>query len=87
MDLAVRVLLALCGLWAAVLAVRTAAAREGFARAAANGLLGLAALLIVNLSYEYTGIRLGFNVFNGVTAGILGIPGVVLLILVQWVLG
>lgn len=86
MDLAVRVFLTLGGLWAAVLAVRTAAAREGFLRAVVNGLLGLAALLIVNLSYEYTGIRLGFNVFNGVTAGVLGIPGVVLLILVQWVL-
>ena len=86
MDLAVRVFLTLGGLWAAVLVVRTAAAREGFLRAVVNGLLGLAALLIVNLSYEYTGVRLGFNVFNGVTAGVLGIPGVVLLLLVQWVL-
>lgn len=87
MDLAVRAVLVLGGLWAAVLAVRAAAAREGFTRAAVNGLLGLAALLIVNFSYEFTGLRLGFNVFNGVTAGILGIPGVVLLLLVQWVLG
>lgn len=86
MDLAVRVFLTLGGLWAAVLAVRAAAAREGFLRAVVNGLLGLAALLIINLSYEYTGLRLGFNVFNGVTAGVLGIPGVVLLLLVQWVL-
>lgn len=86
MDLAVRVFLTLGGLWAAVLAVRAAAAREGFLRAMVNALSGLAALLIVNLTYAYTGIRLGFNVFNGVTAGVLGIPGVVLLILVQWVL-
>lgn len=87
MDLAVRIFLTLALVWAAVLAVRAAAAREGFGRAVANGLLGLAALLAVNLSSGYTGVRLGFNVFNGVTAGILGIPGVVLLLLVQWILG
>ena len=87
MELAVHGVLVLGGLWAAILAVRAAAAREGVTRAAANGLLGLAALLIVNFTYEYTGILLWFNVFNGVTAGILGITGVELLALVQWVLG
>ena len=81
-----RILLALAGIAAAVLTVRAAAAREGFLRAAVNGILGLAALLLVNISSKYTGIHLGFNVFNGLTAGILGVPGVVLLILVQWVL-
>ena len=86
MDLTVKIVLILGGLWLAVLVVRTAAAQEGALRAAVNGILGLAALLIVNLSAEFTGIQLGFNVFNGVTAGVLGIPGVVLLLLVQWVL-
>ena len=71
---------------AAVLTVRAAAAREGFLRAAVNGILGLAALLAVNTSSGYTGIHLGFNLFNGVVAGVLGVPGVVLLVLVQWVL-
>ena len=87
MDLTVKAVLILGGLWLAVLVVRTAAAQEGALRAAVNGILGLAALLIVNLSAEFTGVQLGFNVFNGVTAGVLGIPGVVLLLLVQWVLG
>ncbi len=73
---------------AAVLAlgVRAAVGREGFLPAAVNGILGLAALLAVNLSSQFTGVHLGFNDFNGVVAGILGIPGVVLLVLVQWVL-
>ena len=65
---------------------RAAASREGALRAAVNGILGLAALLAVNISAKYTGVGLGFNVFNGLVAGILGIPGVVLLVLVQWVL-
>ncbi len=63
-----------------------AAAREGFLPAAVNALLGLAALLAVNLTSKYTGLHLGFNLFNGLTAGILGVPGVVLLLLVQWVI-
>ena len=71
---------------AAVLTVRAAAAQEGALRAAVNGVLGLFALLAVNLSSAHTGIHLGFNLFNGLTAGILGVPGVILLILVQWVL-
>lgn len=81
-----RILLALAGIAAAVLTVRAAAAREGFLRAAVNALLGLAALLLVNLASRYTGLSLGFNLFNGLVAGILGVPGVVLLLLVQWVL-
>lgn len=83
MDLTVSILIG-----AAVLAlgVRAAGGREGFLPAAVNGLLGLAALLAVNLSSRYTGVHLGFNLFNGAIAGILGIPGVVLLVLVQWVL-
>lgn len=71
---------------AAVLTVRAAAAREGFLRAAVNGLLGLGALFLVNVSAKYTGVGLGFNLFNGMVAGVLGIPGVALLVLAQWAL-
>lgn len=86
MGLVMKIALGLGGLWAAVLVVRTAAAQEGALRAAVNGLLGLAALLAANLLSDYTGVHLGFNVFTGVTAGVLGIPGVALLMLAQWVL-
>ena len=71
---------------AAVLTVRAPPAREGFLRAAVNARLGLAALFLVNASAGYTGVSLGFNLFNGLVAGVLGIPGVALLVLVQWAL-
>lgn len=67
------------------LAVLTARSEEGAARAAVNAVLGLAALFAVNWASSYTGIRLGFNLFNAAVAGVLGVPGVVLLFLVQWV--
>lgn len=86
MDMMALIFLVLGGLAAAALGARAAVAREGFLPAAVNALLGLAALLAVNLTSKYTGLHLGFNLFNGLTAGILGVPGVVLLLLVQWVI-
>ena len=88
MDMMALIFLVLGGLAGAAGArgAGAAAAREGFLPAAVNGLLGLAALLAVNLTSKYTGLHLGFNLFNGLTAGILGVPGVVLLLLVQWVI-
>ena len=32
------------------------------------------------------GLQLGLNLFNGLLIGVLGLPGFVLLLLVQWVL-
>ena len=86
MDIMAVIFLVLGGLAAAAQGARAPAARGGFLPAAVNGLLGLAALLAVNLTTRYTGLHLGFNLFNGLTAGILGVPGVVLLLLVQWVI-
>ena len=86
MDIMAVIFLVLGGLAAAALGARAAAAREGFLPAAVNALLGLAALLAVVVTTRYTGLHLGFNLFNGLTAGILGVPGVVLLLLVQWVI-
>ena len=62
-----------------------AGGKDGAARAAVNAVLGLAVLLAVNWTSAYTGIRLGNNLFNAAVAGVLGIPGVVLLVLVQWI--
>ena len=56
------------------------------AKAAVNMLLGFAALLLLNATSPVTGISLGVNVFNALVVGILGVPGLVLLLLVQWVL-
>ena len=48
--------------------------------------LVLAALAVVNATSSFTGVELGLNLFNALVVGVLGAPGLVLLILVQWVL-
>ena len=77
------VLLILAAVVLTVLTVRSGL--DGGAQAAVNAVLGLGALLAVNLTAAYTGVRLGFNLFNAAVAGVLGVPGVVLLALVQWI--
>lgn len=52
----------------------------------ANTLLGFLALWIVTMTSAFTGISLGLNLLNALVIGILGLPGFVLLLLVQWVL-
>lgn len=56
------------------------------AKAAGNALLGVGALLLLHATSSLTGIHLGVNIFNLLVAGILGAPGVGLLLLVSWVL-
>ena len=51
-----------------------------------NTLLGFLALWAVNLTAGFTGIALGLNLINALVIGILGLPGFILLLLVQWVL-
>ena len=51
-----------------------------------NTALGFLALWAVNASAALTGIALGLNLWNALTIGVLGLPGFVLLLLVQWVL-
>ena len=51
-----------------------------------NTLLGFLALWAVNLTAAWTGIALGLNLWNALVIGVLGLPGFVLLLLVQWVL-
>lgn len=48
-------------------------------------LLGLAALLAVNLAGGITGVTLGLNLPNALVVGVLGVPGLALLLLLQWV--
>ena len=49
-----------------------------------NTLLGFGALFLLNLTTAVTGISLGLNVLNALVIGILGVPGLGLLLLVQW---
>ena len=51
-----------------------------------NTILGFGALWLVQLTAPWTGISLGVNLLNALIVGILGLPGLLLLILVQWVL-
>ena len=51
-----------------------------------NTLLGFLALWAVELTAGVTGIALGLNLWNALVIGVLGLPGFLLLLLVQWVL-
>ena len=51
-----------------------------------NTLLGFLALWVVSLTSGFTGIALGLNLWNALVIGVLGLPGFILLLLVQWVL-
>ena len=55
-------------------------------RAVINTALGLGALLLVEATAPITGLSLSVNLVSAVVVGILGIPGLGLLFLAQWVL-
>lgn len=55
-------------------------------RLAVSSALGFGALWLVQYTSAYTGLSLGLNLFNILTVGVLGLPGLGLLVLLQWVL-
>ena len=55
-------------------------------RVVPNSALGFGALWLLNATAAVTGISLGLNLFNALTIGVLGVPGLGLLLLVKWVL-
>lgn len=85
MDVKLLLILALGGLALLAAAARAFSAPFRLAlKAAVNMLLGLASLLLVNATTAFTGLSLGVNLFNALVVGILGVPGLALLLLVQW---
>ena len=68
--------LALVGLFLLVAALRVVL----------NSALGLGVLWLLNSTAPVTGLTLGVNWFNALTVGVLGLPGLGLLLLVKWVL-
>lgn len=48
-----------------------------------NTLLGFAALFLTNLAGGAAGLALGMNLLNALVIGVLGIPGLVLLVLLK----
>ena len=55
-------------------------------RVVLNSALGFGALWLLNATAAVTGISLGLNLFNALTIGVLGVPGLGLLLLVKWVI-
>ena len=79
--------LALVGLFLLVAVVRLFRRPLKLAlRVVVNGALGLGVLWLLNSTAPVTGLTLGLNWFNALTVGILGLPGLGLLLLVKWVL-
>lgn len=52
----------------------------------ANTLLGFLALYATGLTAAWTGITLGLNLWNALVIGILGLPGFLLLLMLQWLM-
>jgi len=48
-----------------------------------NGLLGASALIVINYIGRLIDFHIAFNIVTTFTAGILGIPGVILLIILK----
>lgn len=49
-----------------------------------NAIVGLVLLVIFNALGGLIGINIGVNLLTCLTAGILGIPGIILLLLIKW---
>ena len=52
----------------------------------ANGILGGILLLVFNLIGGIFGLNLVINPVTAIVAGFLGVPGVILLLILQWIL-
>lgn len=51
-----------------------------------NALIGFVGLFILNFLGAFIGISLGVNWFNAIITGVFGIPGVILLLLIKYIL-
>lgn len=51
-----------------------------------NGLMGSAALILVNMAGAAFGFHLAFNIVSVYIAGFLGVPGIVLLVILKSIL-
>ena len=84
MDLKGKLALALLCLFLLLGIVRLFAAPLKLAlKITLNTLLGFFALFLLSLAVPLTHLTLGLNLFNALVIGILGVPGLVLLILLQ----
>jgi len=49
-----------------------------------NTVIGFAALLLLNFAGGYIGVAITVNWLNALIVGVLGVPGVALILLLQW---
>ena len=85
MDLTQEILLAIAAVLAVLLVLRLFAAPLRLAlKVLVNTAIGFLALIVVNLTAAITGVAVGVNLINAVVIGVLGLPGFVLLLLMQW---
>ncbi len=85
MDLTQEILLAIAAVLAVLLVLRLFAAPLRLAlKVLVNTAIGFLALIVVNLTASITGVAVGVNLINAVVIGVLGLPGFVLLLLMQW---
>lgn len=86
MDLSILLLLLCGGALLAALSLKVLSSPlKLLGRVLLNTLLGLGALLLVDTITPLTGVHLGLNLVNGLVVGVLGLPGLGLLLLLQWV--
>lgn len=86
MNLAEQFFLVIALLFLVLIAIKLFSAPLRLAlKVISNTALGLLALIALDLFQPLLGIRLGVNLINALVVGILGLPGLALLILMQWV--
>lgn len=51
-----------------------------------NGIVGAVALFAINIFSGFTGLAIGINPITALVAGFLGIPGIILLVFLQYFL-
>ncbi|MCI6646804.1 MAG: pro-sigmaK processing inhibitor BofA family protein [Oscillospiraceae bacterium] len=79
--------IAVVGIIAVILIVKLLSAPIRFAfKMLINALVGFAVLFLLNFAGEFVGLSLGINWINAVVVGVLGAPGVVLLLLLKYFL-
>ena len=87
MGIASSVLLIFVGLALIVLIVKIfATPLKWLLKLALNTAIGFVALFLLNFFGAYIGLSLGMNWINALVVGLFGLPGVILLLLLQYFL-
>jgi len=85
MDLTEKIALGLLGVFVAAVVIRLFKSPLKLAlQVLTNTMLGFGTLFLLNLTTAVTGISLGLNALNALIIVILGVPGLGMLLLVQW---